>query len=321
MFLPSNICRPGNGLPLLSHLHKNYEARLVTIHPRTHKIRAFVDYDVLLDYHGQQAHLPSAYTIDTNALQQQYDMCCIENMIASWIPDEPAPPEDLSRKGLLMAPPEIPSTSTAGTAAGRRSAGTGAQSAAQNPAGPPSLQSSAAGFISHPPSPPSSDSGETWWLCGAEVIQDAETAQALRNQGWILQEGSEQQHRLQAKKRWIWGDMIIDDPHEAKKLKGWPLKEVRVGSQEEYHMLAAMDKSIWICPDSDIIDDPQVAADLLSMGYPLHKVQKHVSEQRTDDNDRGRPRKRRLTLDDAEEHARKYRRLFMEDLSPDSSFA
>ncbi|KAI8659046.1 HNHc domain-containing protein [Fusarium sp. Ph1] len=48
-----------NGLLLFSHLHELFDARLFSIHPDTLRIRVFMPYYVLLDYHGVLAHLSS----------------------------------------------------------------------------------------------------------------------------------------------------------------------------------------------------------------------------------------------------------------------
>lgn len=69
-----------NGLLLLSHLHELFDARLFSIHPETLRIRVFVPYDVILDYHGSVAQLSPV--VDRRALRHHYDMCCIENMAA-----------------------------------------------------------------------------------------------------------------------------------------------------------------------------------------------------------------------------------------------
>ncbi|EEU35113.1 uncharacterized protein NECHADRAFT_15991, partial [Fusarium vanettenii 77-13-4] len=69
-----------NGLLLFSHLHELFDARLFSIHPDTLRIRVFMPYDVLLDYHGVLAQLSP--TVDRRALRHHYDMCCIENMAA-----------------------------------------------------------------------------------------------------------------------------------------------------------------------------------------------------------------------------------------------
>ncbi|KAF5023173.1 hypothetical protein F66182_4770 [Fusarium sp. NRRL 66182] len=76
-----------NGLLLMSHLHEAFDARLFSIHPETLRIRAFVPYDTIMDYHGTEARVP--LDVDRHALRHHYDMCCIENMAAKM------PPEDL----------------------------------------------------------------------------------------------------------------------------------------------------------------------------------------------------------------------------------
>ncbi|GKU08748.1 hypothetical protein FLAG1_11753 [Fusarium langsethiae] len=73
---------PGNSILMLSHLHELFDARLFSIHPKTHRIRAFVPYDVITEYHGRKAALPR--DVDPLALQHHYDMCCIENMAAKF---------------------------------------------------------------------------------------------------------------------------------------------------------------------------------------------------------------------------------------------
>ncbi|PCD21792.1 hypothetical protein AU210_015595 [Fusarium oxysporum f. sp. radicis-cucumerinum] len=73
-----------NGILLLSHLHELFDARLFSIHPETFKIRVFVPYDVILEYHGREAIIN--WEMDTRALRHHYDMCCIENMTAQMPP-------------------------------------------------------------------------------------------------------------------------------------------------------------------------------------------------------------------------------------------
>lgn len=307
-------------MPLLSHLHKCFEARLVTIHPQTHRVRAFIDYDVLAEYNGRQAHLPAALDVDVHALQQQYDMCCIENMVASWIPDEPDPPDPPSDQALLMAPPQAASNGGAmekGAIAGsapNQAIASWQTSVSQNPSIP--------GHTTHPPSPPSSSTGRTWWLCGSKVIEDPQEADNLRQQGWILHEVSseEEQRNILSRRRWFFGDEVIDDPQEARNLRkqGWPLREVRVGSEEEYHFLATMGKRVWLW-DSEIIDDPEEAAAWLDSGFPLHEVRHHSEhEVYGDGDDRGRPsRKRRCTASLEEPPGKKHQ--LVAHLSPDSN--
>lgn len=69
-----------NGILLMSHIRHLFEARLISIHPDTHKIRAFVPYDVITDFNGKTASLPRK--VDKLALKHHYEMSCIENMAA-----------------------------------------------------------------------------------------------------------------------------------------------------------------------------------------------------------------------------------------------
>ena len=71
---------PENGILLFSHLHDMFDTRLFSIHPKTHWIRVFMPYDVLLEYHGRIAKVPRS--VDRAALRYYYEMCCIENMAA-----------------------------------------------------------------------------------------------------------------------------------------------------------------------------------------------------------------------------------------------
>ncbi|KAG5807126.1 hypothetical protein H9Q74_000381 [Fusarium xylarioides] len=74
---------PANGILMMSHIHEFFDARLFSIHPETFRIRAFVPYDAILDYHGRIANVPQ--DVDRAALAHHYDMCCIENMAANML--------------------------------------------------------------------------------------------------------------------------------------------------------------------------------------------------------------------------------------------
>lgn len=76
-----------NAILLLSHLHEAFDSRLFSIHPDTMRIRVFVPYDVLIEYHDRKAVLPRS--VDRKALQHHYEMCCIENMAAERTLSEP----------------------------------------------------------------------------------------------------------------------------------------------------------------------------------------------------------------------------------------
>ncbi|KAM0398772.1 hypothetical protein ACHAPZ_007732 [Fusarium culmorum] len=69
-----------NGMLLMNDIRQLFEARLVSIHPDTYKIRAFVPYDVITDFHGKKANV--ARKVDKLALRHHYEMSCIENMAA-----------------------------------------------------------------------------------------------------------------------------------------------------------------------------------------------------------------------------------------------
>lgn len=71
-----------NSIMLMSHLREAFDQRLISIHPRTHVIRAFVEYDALLLYHGKMAQFGRSPRPDSLALWQHWKACCIENMAA-----------------------------------------------------------------------------------------------------------------------------------------------------------------------------------------------------------------------------------------------
>jgi hypothetical protein len=69
-----------NGILLMNDIRQLFEARLISIHPDTHTIRAFVPYDVITDFNGKKANIPRK--VDKVALRHHYEMSCIENMAA-----------------------------------------------------------------------------------------------------------------------------------------------------------------------------------------------------------------------------------------------
>ncbi|KAH8762111.1 hypothetical protein F5883DRAFT_499800 [Diaporthe sp. PMI_573] len=168
---------PTNGLLLMSHLHQCFDARLLSIDPTTHRIRAFMPYDVITGYHGAKAHLPEDVSYD--ALQHHYDMCCIENMaakkqIGASLRGKPA-------VTLAMQP------STGGPAAGDPAKknlpladGPGDQQGGGIPGGSclPSLTEQVA-------TPPSSDRelGQEMYRLGSMYFTDPQEAQRLREAG------------------------------------------------------------------------------------------------------------------------------------------
>ncbi|KND88460.1 hypothetical protein TOPH_06834 [Tolypocladium ophioglossoides CBS 100239] len=100
-----------NGIILLSHLHELFDARLFSIHPDTHRVRAFVPYDVITGCHGRKAKLSTS--VDTDALRHHYDMCCIENMGAKLRPMDLVTDSGLTTAGAassqIISNPDTPS--------------------------------------------------------------------------------------------------------------------------------------------------------------------------------------------------------------------
>ncbi|KJK73665.1 hypothetical protein H634G_11083 [Metarhizium anisopliae BRIP 53293] len=88
-----------NGLLLLSHLHEAFDSRLISIHPETHRVRVFMPYDVLLDYHDTVAQLSPI--VERRALRHHYQMCCIENMAAKMLMSESFTPEVVPGSAVL----------------------------------------------------------------------------------------------------------------------------------------------------------------------------------------------------------------------------
>ncbi|KAF8241263.1 hypothetical protein K440DRAFT_645685 [Wilcoxina mikolae CBS 423.85] len=89
-----------NGLTMRSDIHALFDARLLSIHPVTLKIRLFAKIDWLLEYHDSTAHLhsdgvpPSRY-----ALKYHYDQCVIENICAVQLEQS-----DSSGKSIMKLP-------------------------------------------------------------------------------------------------------------------------------------------------------------------------------------------------------------------------
>lgn len=69
-----------NGILLMSHLREAFELRLASIHPETLRIRAFVPYNAIAQYDGQNGFVPD--TVNRGALKHHYEVCYVENMAA-----------------------------------------------------------------------------------------------------------------------------------------------------------------------------------------------------------------------------------------------
>ncbi|KAG6354878.1 hypothetical protein INS49_003959 [Diaporthe citri] len=267
-----------NGLPMLSHLHKCFDDRIISIHPETRRIRAFADYDILTQYHGQLAHLPA--NIDSKALRHHWDMCCLENMRSCWLVQEPDP------KTLVLTPvPRIPLGGSIDSGQNLQQTTPQAPAPFSNPQRPPrpaspeerNLQSDLQTLSpicdlepesyhptyktenarEHPPSPPSSEPGPEkcalWWL-GNEVIDNAADAEALMRKGWLLELMSEEdvsskivrralsrRRRQRAGEQQLWwcGTEVINN-----------------GAQAE-----ALTKQGWLLQPIDLSDDEEESSD------------------------------------------------------------
>ncbi|KAI0103194.1 hypothetical protein GGR51DRAFT_573389 [Nemania sp. FL0031] len=93
-----------NGLLLASNLRECFDARLVSINPDTNRIRAFVPFDMITEFHNTLASI--VRLVDRHALRHHYDMCCIENMTANtqWA-GEPLPLPGMGITFLIELPP------------------------------------------------------------------------------------------------------------------------------------------------------------------------------------------------------------------------
>ncbi|KUI73083.1 hypothetical protein VM1G_08679 [Cytospora mali] len=66
-----------NGSMMLSYIYKCFDARLFAIHPETHLIRVFVDYDIINEFHGKRANL--LRLVLRAVLQLRWDLAILEN--------------------------------------------------------------------------------------------------------------------------------------------------------------------------------------------------------------------------------------------------
>lgn len=84
---------------LESTLRKCFDARLISIHPETRKVRAFLNLGIITKVHGRTATLSES--IPKKVLQHYWDMCCLENTVSSFIPWGPK---------LVTDKPELPTS-------------------------------------------------------------------------------------------------------------------------------------------------------------------------------------------------------------------
>ncbi|KAI3392394.1 hypothetical protein diail_5745 [Diaporthe ilicicola] len=192
-----------NGLLLASHLHTCFDARLISIHPDTRKVRSFVPYDMITEYHGRAAQLPTR--IDLHALRHHYDMCCLENMTALKPPGASSVLKSTSDTVFNLTSPPLtvgdPSKQDPprgqGAGPGSRSADT-ADVSTKRQYDP--RQEQLKSQVQHPPSPPPSEpehgreKSTTLWRVGGLYITDPQEAEAWRLGGWnVLEVDSEEE--------------------------------------------------------------------------------------------------------------------------------
>ncbi|KAH8743991.1 hypothetical protein F5883DRAFT_591102, partial [Diaporthe sp. PMI_573] len=176
-----------NGLLLAATIHQCFDARILSIDPDTGRIRAFMPYDVITEYHGKKADLPRG--LDLRALRHHYDMCCIENMAA-----QKQPGLGLStvvrNKATTMNPATLSRPDTPGDPAKKdqtRGEARDQGTTCSNDQG--SAEAQERSSVGPLLSPPLSERGQkNIWRCGGVRLTDARQVQQLRENGWLVYE-------------------------------------------------------------------------------------------------------------------------------------
>lgn len=232
MILSNDITGLGLGYPCSVTLYKCFDARLVSIHPQTKQIRVFVAYDILTEQHGNLAFLPSE--LDANVLQHHYDMCCIENLVAPWLPYSPRPVEH--KNSSSWAVPPVPSS------ADTQGMGHPPEQSVAHAMLPPVLSAAPghtvpppSGHTAHPLSAPFSNTEvRRKRLCGAKMIEGPQEAENLVNEGCISRKVIDEEVHTEGKRVdigregiWLRGAEVIMDSQQARDLmkQGWILRE------------------------------------------------------------------------------------------------
>lgn len=299
--------RLGNGLPLLSHIHKCFEARLLSIHPTTYRIRTFAWYDVINEYHGQVANVSA--DVDPKALQHHWDMCCLENIVAESVTDAPESPSDMHFIPA-SATPVGPSGAPVATPAASFLPTSSLENHGQSTPRTKDHQRHVARDV-QPLSPPSSDTlvQVTRWQVGNEVISDPKAAERLRTFGWEVKELrtlAQTVNTTRAVNRWRIGREVITDPEVAERLRslGWELEEMPKETGESSSRPRKRQRLVpsWRI-GAHIIEDEYEARRLRDQGWIVEDVLDDNGGRRgcedegegEDDSyvERGRPRKRR----------------------------
>lgn len=289
-------------MPLLSHIHKCFEARLLAIHPTTYRIRTFAWYDVLNEYHGQLANVSA--DVDPIALRHHWDMCCLENIVAESVPDvtdlssQPLP-ASLVPDPLLGAslPPAMPTTPKAGSPS--------APDALAPPDGRTDRYYTA--HPAHPLSPPASDAvvqvvkrpvGDD---AIAEATKATEATAATRRQTVSKARGlSPSAYVDRPCPRWRIGQEVITDPNMAARLRllGWTLEDVCTTDEASPARKRKRRGPHWRI-GAHVIEDESEAQRLRDQDWIVDDVPGDSDSNAADDSDRehhaerGRSQKRR----------------------------
>lgn len=177
-----------NGLLLSATIHQCFDARILSIEPDTGRIRAFMPYDLITDYHGKQANLP--WGLDRQALRYHYDMCCVENMAAKRLPGLGLSTVVRNKAtAMSLATPTLPDT-PGDPAKKDQTRGDPRNQDATSGASNDEVGGKAEGRpVEEPLSPPSSHWGQkTIWRYGGMRLTDPRQVQQLREKGWLVYE-------------------------------------------------------------------------------------------------------------------------------------
>ncbi|KUI68557.1 hypothetical protein VM1G_03636 [Cytospora mali] len=179
-----------NGVMMLSHIHKCLDTRLFAIHPETHLIRVFVDYDIINEFHNKRANLPRITS--KPALQLLWDLAVLENTPSTSFPfpqqltDIPEFPKPKAMK-LNHGDPSKASSSTQAS----HTQATDTEARDTQASDTQALPTSIYHFRAHPPSPPLSErasEGHTLWPFGKETLVDSDTVQQLARDDEVLED-------------------------------------------------------------------------------------------------------------------------------------
>ena len=181
-----------NGLLLTSHIHQCFDRRLLSIDPDTRRIRAFMPYNLITEYHGKQASLPEAVNLRT--LRHHYDMCCIENMATKKQPGMSISLGNNVTRTILSASPHTTTPAPGDPSkAGRpqdEASGAETTSKANNQGG------TAQECLDHPLSPPPSEPGDgqkrRTWRVGGLYVTDTQEVDRLKTEGWLVYKVNEE---------------------------------------------------------------------------------------------------------------------------------